>query len=325
MRADVLGKLLSNSNFHIIDTNQPFNSTSRLIRSIGFRYKLGPLIRRLNKYIVDSLPEENQEIIWVDKAVFITEKTTQLLRSKTKKLIHFTPDPAFAFHRSMHFFHSVKYYDFLVTTKSYELLEYLNHSAADKIILTTQGFNHELHTSSIDFSDKKPGVIFIGHFERERGEICQSILEAGINLTIAGRGWSKFSKKNADNSWYEYLGKGVYSDKYAYALSSYQFSLGFLSKWIPEKHTTRTFEIPACGTALLTERNEETSSFFTEEEAIFYDSTTDLIQKIKYHQDNIDKLRVLTEKGRAKVIERGFDYHSIIKGLLKQIYANTGK
>ena len=37
---------------------------------------------------------------------------------------------------------------------------------------------------------------------------------------------------------------------------------GLLAKWVPELHTTRTFEIPACGTALVTERNSETALVF---------------------------------------------------------------
>ena len=50
MRADVLDKLLSDSNFEIIDVNIPFFECSRLVRSLGFRLKKGPLIRKINQY-----------------------------------------------------------------------------------------------------------------------------------------------------------------------------------------------------------------------------------------------------------------------------------
>src|SRR5690606_8820615 len=109
--------------------------------------------------------------------------------------------------------------------------------------------------------------------------------------------------------------KGIYGPDYAKTLSTYQFSWGALSKWIPELHTTRTFEIPACGTALITERNSETSSFFTEKEAIFYNTPEEMITKIKYYQNNPEKLELLIDKGRARVIKDGRDYKTIIAGL----------
>ena len=40
--------------------------------------------------------------------------------------------------------------------------------------------------------------------------------------------------------------------------------LGLLSKRFPERHTTRTFEIPACGALLATERTADTTRFFDE-------------------------------------------------------------
>lgn len=42
------------------------------------------------------------------------------------------------------------------------------------------------------------------------------------------------------------------------------FARGALSRRFPERHTTRTFEIPACGTVLITEWNEEISVFLGE-------------------------------------------------------------
>jgi spore maturation protein CgeB len=89
-----------------------------------------------------------------------------------------------------------------------------------------------------------------------------------------------------------------------------------LSKKFQERHTTRTFEIPACGTALLTERNPETESFFSEEEVIFYHSVEEMVNKIKYYKKNPALLQKLTENGRQRVINDGRDYKSILQKLL---------
>lgn len=322
MRADQLKDLLKPKVLEVIDTHIPFFKTPKLFRSLGFRFKRGPLITKTNRLIrkqLESFSVQKFDLIWVDKAIYVTKDTTALLRQKANQLVHFTPDPAFTFHQSHHFSSSLKQYDYAITTKSYELSHYYNHLPTEKIILTTQGFNAESHQPHTEFSHKNNGVLFIGHSEKEREIILQLLLHQNIPVAIAGIKWEKFAQKNKNNSNLLYLGKGIYGANYAKTLSSYQFSWGALSKWIPELHTTRTFEIPACGTALITERNRETELFFKNDEAIFYNSPEEMVERIKYYQSHPNELEVLTNKGRERVIRDGRDYRSILEEVLRKI------
>jgi spore maturation protein CgeB len=319
MRGETITKIMQGCEFKVIDTNQPYIQTRRLFRSMGFRFKKGPLITRVNRFIIQGISYCGfQDLIWVDKAVFVSTETTLKLRKLAKLLVHFTPDPAFTFHASHHFRQSLSFYDFAITTKSYEKKYYHNYLPAERIILTTQGFSHETHQPQIEFSDKKKGVLFIGHRERERELIVQKLTDAGINVALAGIKWEKFSSAKNNNNLLSYLGKGIYGSDYAKTISAYQFSWGALSKWIPELHTTRTFEIPACGTALITERNPETNSYFNEDEAIFYDTPEEMIERIRHYQNRPGELKQLTVKGRERVIKDGRDYRSILEGILKK-------
>lgn len=322
MRADELKEILSPHKFSIIDTHEPFFKTPKLLRSLGFRYKKGPLITNTNKYIknkLNSFSVNTYDLIWVDKAVYITKETTELLKQKTTTLVHFTPDPAFTYHQSRHFVSSLPYYDYVVTTKSYEETYYQDLLSAKKVILTTQGFNPKIHRPNVEIREKIKGVLFIGHCEKERETVLQKLINANIHVSVAGINWEKFTKKNHNNPLLTFLGKGIYGPDYAKTLASYEFSWGALSKWIPELHTTRTFEIPACATALITERNSETSSFFTEAEAIFYNSPEEMITKIKYYQNHKDELKKLIQNGRERVLQDGRDYKTIIKRLLDEM------
>ena len=319
MRAVTLRSILQSQTFKIIDTHVPFYNTHRLWRSFGFRYKSGPLIKNTNKYIVASLKEEAYDLIWVDKAVFITPKTTALLRSRTKKLIHFTPDPAFTFHQSKLFLKSLPYYDFLVTTKSYELDRYHKYTNKKRTLYVTQGFDNKFHKpSKVPFSEKK-GFVFIGHYEKERETILEKLLKNHIQITLAGIKWHRFAKKHQNNPNLIYLGNGVYGKDYVTTLQNAKMAWGAISKWIPELHTTRTFEIPACGTALVTEQNHETQSFFNDDEAIFYTNENDLVEKITFFINNDRALKVLTQKGASRVVTSGYDYNAILKAILKTI------
>ena len=319
MRAQTLQALIKTSVFEIIDTHVPFYNTHRLWRSFGFRYKRGSLINNINKYIVAALKEEAYDLIWVDKAVFITPKTTALLRSRASKLVHFTPDPAFTFHRSKLFFKSLPYYDFIVTTKSYELEHYYKYIKNEKVLFATQGFDAKLHKPSKHPFSKKEGLVFIGHYEDQRGEVLEKLLQNDINITLAGIKWNHFARKHQDNPNLIYLGDGVYGEDYVKTLQNAKMAWGALSKWVPELHTTRTFEIPACGTALVTERNLETQSFFKDDEAIFYTNENDLIEKITFFMNNDKPLEVLTKKGTSRAVTNAYDYNSILNAILKTI------
>lgn len=330
MRADQIKAILKPDEFQIIDTHIPFHQTNKIARSFGFRYKRGPVIWKVNSYIksqldnLTSLFNENisnptYDLLWIDKAIFITEKTTQLLRGLTNKMVHFTPDPAFTFHGSPHFRGSLSYYDFAITTKSYELSYFEKYLNKEQIIYATQGYDKEIHKPLTSYTEKKEGLLFIGHYEREREEVFQKLLDKNIPVSLAGINWNKFVAKNSKNKYLHYLGTGIYGQDYARALSEYQFSWGSLSKYMPELHTTRTFEIPACGTALITERNSETMTFFNEEEAIFYDTTDELVSKISYLMKHPQELEAITNKGYAKVTSGGYDYESILKKILVQI------
>ena len=319
MRAQTLQALIKTNAFKIIDTHVPFYNTHMLWRSFGFRYKMGPLINNINKYIVAALKEEAYDLIWVDKAVFITPKTTALLRSRTKKLIHFTPDPAFTFHKSRLFLKSLPNYDFLVTTKSYELEHYYKYIKTDKVLYATQGFDAKLHKASKHPFSEKEGFVFIGHYENQRAVVLEKLLQNDIKITLAGIKWRQFAKKHQNNPNLIYLGDGVYGEDYVKTLQNAKMAWGALSKWVPELHTTRTFEIPACGTALVTERNSETASFFKNSDAIFYNDINDLVTQVKYYMSNNKSLETLTEKGTKTVHLQGKDYKSIIHTLLQQI------
>jgi len=319
MRATCLRKLLQGWNHEEIDTHIPFYQTHRLFRSFGFRFKRGPLISNVNQHISSNLRQKHYDFVWVDKAILISESTTAELRRRAENIIHYTPDTAFYGNRSTHFYKSMPYYDFLITTKSFEKEHYLNYISEEKLLFTTQGFDKYVHRPFHNFEEKENCVVFIGLWEHAREKVLQALIDNQINVKLSGYKWDKFVARNSTSPYVDYLGETITNDEYAKMISSALFSLGCLSKRFPELHTTRTFEIPACGTALLTERNEETASFFDEDEAIFYDDLDNLINKLRYYEKNLSALKDLTDKGTRKVNDGGFDYTTILTGLLNRI------
>lgn len=318
MRAEKMKDILADWDVRVIDTDIPNNKAPHLFVSLAWHYKIGPLIWSTNKYVLDNLGDEHYDLIWVDKAIYITKKTTSILRAHTDKLVHYTPDPAYTFHRSRLLFASLPYYDYVVTTKTYEIEDFVRAMGSiEKVLYATQGFDKNIHRPLVEW-ERKRGVAMIGHHEEERESPVLALLDAGIDVYLAGGKWETFAKEHACETLH-YLGESVQGEDYVKALSGCLFALGSVSKWIPEKHTTRTFEIPACGTALLTEKNDEIAGFYNDNEVIYYANNDELVEKVRYYLGNKAELKEITDRGYKKVQIGGFDFESIMRNLLNKV------
>lgn len=302
----------------LINIQFEIDNTPKVYRSLGWRYKFGPLINKINKSILSQIEgSTNFDFIWIDKGVFIQPNILKILKDKTPKLIHYTPDPAFYYHQSRLFYGGLEYYTHVITTKSFELDLYLNKTKA-KVIYCTQGYDEELHYPRIDFDKKEFDLCFIGHYEYNRARIIKSLLNQGYKISLAGPKWSFFSWKYRNRNLI-YLGSYLRGDAYSHAISNSLASIGFLSKWIPEKHTTRTFEIPACGTVLITERTSEIERCYSDDEVVYYSDSGNLVNVIKEVFQDKEILKIKSELGRKKVINGVFSHYKIIRNLLKKL------
>jgi hypothetical protein len=145
------------------------------------------------------------------------------------------------------------------------------------------------------------------------------MLGEGVPVRLAGRGWERVVREAAGNPLLRFEGEGLFGDAYAELLSSCWVGLGLLSKRFPEMHTTRTFEIPACGAVLATERTADTERFFAPGEAMFFRSYRELAATLKarFASAGDDEFGAMAAAGRARVLGDGRDYASILGGVLR--------
>ena len=114
-----------------------------------------------------------------------------------------------------------------------------------------------------------------------------------------------------------YAGEGIYGSAYGEFLSSCLFSLGLVSDLAPDLTTTRTLEIPACGSAIFLPRNEESVSLFGEDEAFFYSGQEDIVTQYFESLADMSALKQKICKAKERV-QRDFTYESILRNILKQ-------
>ena len=97
-----------------------------------------------------------------------------------------------------------------------------------------------------------------------------------------------------------------------------RINLAFLRKANRDQHTTRTFEIPACGGFELSERTDEVLSFFEEGKEIeCFDSVEELKDKAAYYLEHETQRQRIAAAGLARVQRSPYSYTDHIQTILK--------
>jgi len=295
----------------------------KFLRKIGFPNDPS----NANQKIISTIKKIQPDILWLDKAITIKPETIKNIKkiSKRIKIVGYSPDNMGRFiNRSFYFTRSLKFYDHFYTTKSHGVKEFKKYGVK-KVFFVNNSFDP--HTHKKIFLNKKKNrfkasVGFIGTWEKNRAKIMNFIAHSGINI----KWWGSVSNRH-------YLLQKLYHDDnitkfnstllgkdYTKAINSFDIAICFLRKDNKDFQTTRSVEIPACGTFMMAERTKEHQSLFKEGvEAEFFSSKEELLEKIRYYLENKDKRNQIARAGRKRCEKSGYSNDKVIKKILLSI------
>jgi hypothetical protein len=321
-QADWLRRITPDCEWQGIDVDGPFQSQPRWSRSLAFRLRWGPAVAAVNRFVLQSLPSSKVDLVWIGKGVLLYPSTVQRIRQLAQTIIYYTPDTAFYGNRSRFFNATMSSYDLIVTTKSFEVEQYHRYVDPEKLFLTTQGYDPNIHFPRTNVKKKKHAVL-IGLCEPDREECVRTLRANQIPVVIGGKGWENIVRSYYGEEGFTFLGETVFGESYARAICEATIGLGLMSKKFPELHTTRTMEIPACGTILATQKTSETTRFFKDDEVLFFDNFHDLAQKIQAHFSDPDHAQKVADRGRHALLSQPFSYPQIMSACLNRVGFET--
>jgi spore maturation protein CgeB len=293
-----------------VHTIQPWLKASWLQRQVQRRLGRGSVINEINRKVLQAARDFLPELVWAEKQEYLRRETLEELRALGARLVHFTPDPYFSLNwkRTPLMDDAMAAFDALVYCKRYEQAQYT--ALGKPLIYMPLGYCDEVHRPLRSDDPKWACAVgFLGGWEPRRERLSHAIAAAGFDLKIWGGAWDFLH----DGRWTlrrqvvlsqlagadqfaihqdpliarAHQGNEVYADDYARALTGALIGLGFLRKVCPDQHTTRSFEIPACGSMLLADRTDEHQAFFEEgNEAEFFDSELELLDKLGFYLKN---------------------------------------
>jgi spore maturation protein CgeB len=281
---------------------------------IQMRLGYGPLVRRVSEAVLREAIRYAPDVLWVDQGLSVASDALAAVRAGTAAVcVHYTADslrsPGF---NSRCFRQSLPEYDLCVTTKPDEA-ELYRRQGARGVFVTYQGFDPRIHRP-VALTPAEAGkygcdVAFVGQRMEDRAMSLAALVRScgsRLHLGLYGRGWKAGRIGRLlgplDRGWVSGL-------EYAKAVRGAKICLAFLNHEVGDTYTTRSFEIPACGSFMLAERTALHQEFFTEgAEAEYFGSNEELIEKVGWYLAHDAARRRIAAAGYQRAQRSGYTW-----------------
>ena len=291
----------------------------------------GPALWRLNLKVIQEAKRVRPDWILFWRSTHILSSTLKHLAAQGIKLVSYNNDDPFGprRHGRVPWHHHVLWRNYLACLpwfdRNYfyrqvncdEALEFGARNASLLLPYFIPWRDKPVELKSEDNKEYETDTVFVGHYENDgRVVALRGLHESGLKVRLwGGDYWTR-----------EVLGKlygelapirPAEGDEYAKVLSGAKICLAFLSKLNRDTYTRRCFEIPACKSVMLAERTQDLKRFFKEdEEACFFSSTDELIDKAKWLLSHEKKRESIANLGMRRVWTDGHDVVSRAKQFL---------
>lgn len=304
------------------------NPVVRLWQRFQNKFIMGSTINKLNTDLINAAEYFSPKLIFIYRGTHITLQTITEIKHRLPDCVVFgynNDDPFADGHPPWlwrHFLRSVPKYDLVFAYRHHNLDDFRKIGVKRVELLRSwyiPEINHPIRLSEIDKVKYECDVVFIGHYEDDgRLEYLEEVVKSGYKLRLFGPGYD-WNPQLAKSLVLKHLAPVhlVWKKDYNKALCGASIALCFFSKLNRDTYTRRCFEIPASGTLLLSEYSDDVASLYRAgDEADFFKSKEEMIQKIKLYMGNDDLRTRVAAKGNQRAIIDGHDIVSRMSRVL---------
>jgi spore maturation protein CgeB len=290
----------------VVDQNNyvPLHWQTKLSKAIRKAFR--PLfVKELMLDVYGILERSRPHCLFVFKGNWVHPEIIKYCRSLGIATVNYYPDVSFLSH-GPYIPQALPLYDQIFNTKSYGVGDMQSQLGVRKVNFLEPGYDPELHRPvSLTNEERKTygcDVAFIGTWSPKKESILLSLRKALPNIRIRIWGF-QWDRKCAPALKGSVMGYGITGDEYTKAICGSAICLGLLSEIglgssSGDLITARTFQIPACGTFMLHERNPEVLHYFEEgRDAEFFDSSEELARKVNYYLSDERKREEIAKNG----------------------------
>jgi len=283
--------------------------------STGATYKLLKLSHRVlrplqvwdyNSTLLRQCAIFKPDWVLVYKGAFVQPETLRNWKAQGIPLVVFYPDVSFLAH-GPYIPRCISLYDHVFTTKTFaadDLTSHFNYPR-ENVTFIPHGFDPLLHRRlSVLVGNLRCQASFIGNYSPYKASLLEILAQQlpELDLKIWGSTWGQYQRHILR----PYIqGQGLLGDAYVAAINASDINLGILSEKVKgassgDLITSRTFHITGSGGFMLHQRTEESTNYFKEnEEAAFFDTPEELVEKVRHFLNCPDD--------RIQIAERGYE------------------
>jgi hypothetical protein len=287
----------------------------------------GPGIAKIRTELIRRVERDRPDVTLLYQGHYFDKETIERLRPNTFVVGYHNDDP-FGSRKKMlryrHLLPALSAYEGFHVYRPCNVEEALAHGAPRAALLMPYYLPWLDYPRSLSGEERKRwgcDLVFAGHVENDLRIGCLvGAVRAGMNVKVYGE--EAYWRSALPRDVYEKLapiGK-VIGEDYRKALCAARIAVSFHSKWNRDRYTRRSFEIPACGAFLLSERTPEMQELFGEgSEAEYFSSPDEFLRKARrYLQQDEERARIATA-GHRRVTSSGHDIHSRMRQWLGDV------
>jgi hypothetical protein len=309
------------------------SALSRFVLRVQNRLVAGPSVWALNAQIVREARRLQPDAVILYRPTHVLPLTLRALRRVVPGAViaTYNNDDAFGERASRwlwrHYAPLVRLADVNMVYRHKNVLE-LARLGARNVALVRAHYIPERHRPVALSPEEKARlsaeVVFIGHYEPDgRTEYLRAVAESGVPFRLFGPDWDRAPR----DAWLARLQPvvAVRGERYVRTIAAARIALCFFSRLNNDTYTRRSFEIPAIGAMLLSERTEDMCEMFREgKEADYFSSPSELVDKIRFYLANEEARARVAEAGRRRVATAGHDIYSRMRQVEELIVRARG-
>lgn len=294
------------------------NVIEKITLGIQNRYKIGPIIKKINTDIINRTNNQQYNIVFIWRGIHINPSTLLRIKENGAKIFGYNNDSTFSDKHPSWLFSllkkQIRFYDHFYAYRETDIPLYNKEGCSSSLFLPT--FDAK-RTFPIAGTSKNYDLVYIGHYENDgRDRLFVELAKTGYKIGLFGQGWQ-------ESPLYVELEKAYGEIKPAYTnynelLNSSKIALTLLSKANGDNYTRRTLEIPSTGTAMLAEFTEKQAEWFTPDvEAFYFKDYAEIPHLLSALLQNPEKIDSIANAGYHKVTKEEFQLKHRIDMILK--------
>ena len=299
----------------------PKNYKRTTLDRVLHKIKMPRDANNINISIREACISFNPDIVFIVKGVTIKPNTLKFIKIRGIKSVSWSNDDMYGWHnRSYWYSKGLKYYDLVVTQKSYNCDSHELPSLGAKTYFQNKAFEPTIHKPVDDCKafDCVHAVVFIGAKEQDRLEHLLYLAEHGIQVHIYG--WV-IKEPNPLHDNIIIHNRFLYEEEFSAALGCSKIALNFLRKMNRDLQTSRSIEIPAVRGFMLAERTDEHMQLFKEgKEAEFFSSKEELLEKVNYYLQHDQERLAIAKAGYERCFKDSYTFENRMQGILNNLF-----